>query len=303
MDCILSPLLFIIIIDHLLKSAEENRHGIRLSSAEDLLFDQDFADDIALIDSNEERLQQATDNIRELAGAVGLNFNAKKCEVMSTSSTSNLIIKIGDTIVKETDSFTYLGSTICANGDTHKEIMTRIGKAGSAFGSLQKIFKEGMMSLNIKLRLYQALVISVLLYGSETWQIYAADQKKLNAFHTRCLRRIMGITYKDRVTNEEIFRRTEQREISEQIEERRLRWLGHIWRMNPERTARKIIDWKPTGGKRSRGRPRLTWRDNVEKDLEKRGTSWERVKNEAKDRTGWRRTARCAKLGTGGTKC
>ena len=268
------------------------------------LFDQDFADDIALMDTTENRLQESTDNIRELAGKVGLVYNAKKCEVMKVNKTNELIIKIDDTTVKESDSFQYLGSTICANGDSHKEIMIRIGKAGSSFSNIQKILQKGMLGLNNKLKIYQSLVLSILLYGCETWQIYASDQAKLNAFHTRCLRKIIGVTYKDRITNEEVFKRTEQKTIDAMIRERRLRWLGHVWRMNADRTAQKILDWNPPGGKRGRGRPKLTWKTNVEKDLKATGSSWWQSKDDAQNRTGWRRrTARCANGGTGGTKC
>ena len=300
--CILSPLLFITTIDYLLKKEQENNHGIKMSE-EQYLFDQDFADDIALMDTTEERLQEATNNIRHLASKVGLIFNAKKCEVMNINKPGNLTIKIDDTVVKETDSFQYLGSTICANGDSHKEIMTRIGKAGAAFGNIQKILQKGMLGLKNKLKIYQSLVLSILLYGCETWQIYAADQKKLDAFHTRCLRKILGITFKDRITNEEIFRRTNQKTISEIISERRLRWLGHVWRMDPDRTAKKILNWIPPGGQRSRGRPRLSWKSNVEKDLEATGTSWWQAEEEAQNRAGWRRrTARCATMRHGRTK-
>ncbi|CAH1254599.1 Hypp1381 [Branchiostoma lanceolatum] len=72
------------------------------------------------------------------------------------------------------------------------------------------------------------------------------------------------------------------------------RWLGHVLRMEGNRTAKKILDWKPPGGRRSRGRPRLTWKANVEKDLEAVGSSWYRAVREAQQRDRWRRTARCA---------
>ncbi len=51
---------------------------------------------------------------------------------------------------------------------------------------------------------YSLICISILIYGSETWQIYSKDTKTLNAFHQKCLRRILKITYKDRITNTDI---------------------------------------------------------------------------------------------------
>ncbi|KAI8511970.1 hypothetical protein Bbelb_110700 [Branchiostoma belcheri] len=213
---------------------------------------------------------------------------------MGVNLTTSLNIKIDDATVKNTGSFTYLGSTITADGHSHTEILSRLGKASSAFSRIQKVLKNGMLSLQNKLRIYQATVISILLYGSETWQIYAADQKRLNAFHTRCLRKILNISYLDRITNKEVYQRTNQTEVASMIRKRRFRWFGHVMRMGDNRMAKKILDWKPCGGKRSRGRPRLTWKADVEKDLEAVGSSWYRATTQAQQRTRWKRTARCA---------
>ena len=52
-----------------------------------------------------------------------------------------------------------------------------------------------------KVNVYKACVISTLLYGSEYWTMHARQEKRLNLFHMRCLRRILGIAWQDRVTN------------------------------------------------------------------------------------------------------
>ncbi|KAI8514236.1 hypothetical protein Bbelb_085600 [Branchiostoma belcheri] len=184
------PLLFITTIDWVLKKVEAEEQGVQVKGTNDRLFDQDFADDIALIDKNEDGLQQTTDVTRETSGRV--------------------------------------------------------------------------------------------------------DQKRLNAFHVRCLRKILGITYRDRITNKEVYERTKQKRVADMISERRLRWFGHVIRMKEERTAKKILEWTPHGGKRNRGRSRFTWRTNVEKDLEATGnvSSWYRATAQAQNRTRWRRTAR-----------
>ena len=54
------------------------------------------------------------------------------------------------------------------------------------------------------------------------------------------------------------------------IKSRRLRWAGHIARMEEGRSAFKIVTGKPSG-KRPLGRPRLTWEDNIRMDLEEIG--------------------------------
>ncbi|PIK50910.1 putative cytohesin-3-like [Apostichopus japonicus] len=69
---------------------------------------------------------------------------------------------------------------------------------------LQKRVLENL-TLNTKMKVYQACVLSTLLYGSETWTTHAKHQKKLNVFHMRCLRKILGITWEDKVTNSEVL--------------------------------------------------------------------------------------------------
>ena len=81
----------------------------------------------------------------------------------------------------------------------------------------------------------------------------------------------------------------------------RLRWLGHVHRMENNRLPRQAMKWVPTGGRRKRGRPRKNWRAIIEDDLNVMGMSWEEAEIAAGDRTTWRScVARCAE-GTGRT--
>ncbi len=58
-----------------------------------------------------------------------------------------------------------------------------------------------MVTLNTKMKVYQACVLSTLLYGSEAWTLYKHQERRRNAFHMRNLRRLLGITWQDRVSN------------------------------------------------------------------------------------------------------
>ena len=77
----------------------------------------------------------------------------------------------------------------------------RIGLASNIFGRLANIWKRTGLSLQAKIRLYNTLVISVLLYGSETWTLLKADERRLEGFHMNCQRRILGIRWFHFVTN------------------------------------------------------------------------------------------------------
>ena len=75
------------------------------------------------------------------------------------------------------------------------EINVRIGKAATTFGRLTKrACKNKRLDMKTKIRIYDACVLSRLLYGSETWTLYSRQDKRLNIFHLRCLRKILGIT-------------------------------------------------------------------------------------------------------------
>ena len=80
-------------------------------------------------------------------------------------------IKVGDTGVKQVESFVYLGSTIADQGNSEKEIVKRIGIAKKAFGNMEKTLKNLSMSIKVRVRILKCFVWSKLLYGCETWTI------------------------------------------------------------------------------------------------------------------------------------
>ena len=110
--------------------------------------------------------------------------------------------------------------------------MIRIGKAASVFGRLVNIWKSKNISIAVKIRLYESLVISTLLYGAESWPLSVTQMKKLEAAHHWFQRRLLGITWRDKVRNEDIRKKTGSRKLEDIIKERRLRWLGHVLRMD-----------------------------------------------------------------------
>src|SRR5580693_6628904 len=59
-----------------------------------------------------------------------------------------------------------------------------------------------------KFRLMDCLVIPIALYGCETWTLNKADRKKLQSFETKCLRKILGVTWREHITNKEILTRS-----------------------------------------------------------------------------------------------
>ena len=94
-----------------------------------------------------------------------------------------------------------------------------------------------------------------------------------------------------------IYKITNTIPISEMIRERRMRWAGHIRRMDDARLPKKLMFGEVEGGRRTRGRPKLTWDKCFEKDCEARGVvNW---KATAKNRLEWKKvvTSRTSRSG------
>jgi len=122
--------------------------------------------------------------------------------------------------VEAVDQFLYLGSAINSDGRSMQEIHRRIGIASGIMGRLSNVWQQSRLSLATKLRVYNSLVLSVLLYGCETWTILKSDKRKREAFHTSCQRRILRIRWFHRVNNAEVTSHTEQEELSD--------WQSHL---------------------------------------------------------------------------
>jgi len=86
------------------------------------------------------------------------------------------------------------------------DITSRLAKAGCAFGKFQKrLWGVHNISRETKVAVYQAVVITTLLYGCETWTLYQRSIRRLDQFHLCCLCKIPGIKWQDRVTNTDVL--------------------------------------------------------------------------------------------------
>ncbi len=97
--------------------------------------------------------------------------------------------------------FKYLGSL---TESTESDIRARKASAWRACNKLKKIWKSAL-SRSFKIRLFQAVVESVLVYGSEAWTLTASLERQLNGCYTRLLRCALNIDWRDHVTNEVLY--------------------------------------------------------------------------------------------------
>ena len=117
---------------------------------------------------------------------------------------------------------------------------------------------------------------------------YAEQERRLNSFHLRSIRRVLVIFWQDKVTNADVLSRVGLPTIYTLLRQRRLRWLGHVRRMEDGRIPKDILYGELALGRRITGRPHLRYkyfciRDMKAVDIDT--MSWEGL---AADRTEWR---------------
>ena len=104
------------------------------------------------------------------------------------------------------ENFKYLGAII-SNEGSKPEILSRIAQTTVALSRLKVIWRDKNISLASKVKLMQALILSTFLYACESWTLTAELERRIQALEIRCYRRLLKISLKDHVTNEEVRNR------------------------------------------------------------------------------------------------
>ncbi|XP_076064992.1 uncharacterized protein LOC143039028 [Oratosquilla oratoria] len=95
--------------------------------------------------------------------------------------------------------------------------------------------------MQTKIKVYQAIRLSILVFGSETWTLYKAQIRRLEGFHIRCLQTILTIKWRDRIPHVTILQNASTISIESVIVGRQLWWIGHVIRMPECRLSRQIL--------------------------------------------------------------
>ena len=288
--CLLSPFLFLLAIDWIMKeTTAQGRNGIRwtLMGPNNQLDDLDFADDLALLSSTRQQMQAKTDILASKSSQIGLRVNRGKTKVLRVNNQSMEQISVYGEPIEEVDLFIYLGSIVDTSGGTDADIKARKGKARSAFKKMKNVWSSAKLSSRVKVRIFNSTIKPVLLYGCETWRMNSTPINKVQSFINSCLRKILRIHWPEVITNKELWEKTNQTPVKEDITQRKWRWIGHTLRKPDGCITRQALSWNPQGSRR-RGRPRNTWRRDLEKEREKMGVTWGELCKRAEDRDAFR---------------
>ena len=100
---------------------------------------------------------------------------------------------------------------------------------------LKVIWNDKNIAITSKIRLMRSLVMSIFVYACETWTIAADIERKIQALEMRCFRKLLGISYRDYITNEEVKARIGNavgpyEDLLTSVKRRKLKWYGHVTR-------------------------------------------------------------------------
>lgn len=284
--CLLSPLIFIVVMDAIMLKITMN-NGIRLPGTE-TLNDLDFADDICLLSESHINMQTNLTTLQQTAEKAGLKINRKKTEEMRVCNNSDTPTTLEGQVIERVEKFCYLGSFITPQGGADCDVESRINKARGAFAQLKSIWQSTRISRHTKIRLFNSNVKSVLLYACETWRVTSEINRKLQVFVNNCLRSIVNRHWPNTISNVELWKLTEQQPVDIDVRERKWRWLGHTLRRPAGHIPQLVLDWKPANGSRRVGRPTHTWKRSVIKEAEQKNVAWADLKQLAQDRRNWK---------------
>jgi hypothetical protein len=188
------------------------------------------------------------------------------------------------------EEFKYLGSYM---GSTDKDIDSRIALAKAAFAKLRPIMtsRTGKPTVKLKIRLFNAACISILLYGCESWVLNPQQAEKLDVYARQCYRMMLGISQSEtHTTNEELYIAAENaKPITTIIRERQLQFTGHCLRMPNDEPANVYVLYKPALAQTSkRGPSRRTYLEQISTHLSSdRSLTATQIAEYAKDKQTW----------------
>ena len=171
-----------------------------------------FADDMAKGVPTEEKMQKCVDQVSDSCDNYDLTISIKKTNVVYQPAPGKPykepIITVNGQRLQVVDKFTNLGSTLSRGVHIDDEVNARIAKASAAFGRLRaSVWDRSRIRLDTKLKVYKDVVLPTLLYACEMWTVYQRHAKRLNHFHTSCLRKLLKIKWQDRIPDTEILKR------------------------------------------------------------------------------------------------
>ena len=204
------------------------------------------------------------------------------------------VITIQGVVLNVVKEFKYLGGTETNDASMSREIAIRCQKMQVAYNTLRlSVYECKNITLKTKLCMFKSCVVTAGVYGCAVWNTSADDMKKIESCQFRLLRALYGWTWRQFHSYEDILIISEAvgvliLPIEVVIREARLKYLGHVERMEDDRDPKSILYGAAFNGGRESGGQELTFRGVLKRDLQKAGIDPKAWQELARDRDKWR---------------
>ena len=228
--CLISPDLFNLMAELLMRIALNGyTEGVKIGGIR--LTNLRYADDIILIAGSRSELQNLVGRVQSASTEMGLRINVKKTAVMSLNASEKPEIEIYGERIPIVKTFKYLGVILSEEATGEAEFQARLNQGYAKLAVMKPVLKRKDIPARLKVKLIQALVFPVVMYGCEAWSLSKDENCNLRAFETKAYRRALGIHYGERVSNREVFARAGcEAMIERTVRTRKMRYFGHVVR-------------------------------------------------------------------------
>ncbi|GFO04978.1 endonuclease-reverse transcriptase [Plakobranchus ocellatus] len=226
--CILSPHLFSLYTEQIMRETDVDQYGIEVGGRK--ISNLRYADDTALFAKNHEEASKFIEELNKAGVSKSLKLNAKKTKYLYIGK-NHQPISFEEENIEKVNTFKYLGSLKTDSGDNTNDINAKIGKAKKRMQDLVNIWKDKTITLQLKIKTMKTLVWTVMTYGAEGWTIKKKQEKKINSAEMWFYRRLLRISWRERRTDQSILEElNEERKLLNYIKKRKLTFFGHTCR-------------------------------------------------------------------------
>jgi len=121
-------------------------------------------------------------------------------------------VRIDNSTFDRVEDFKYLVTTLTNQNSIAEEIKSRLKSGNACYHLVQNLLSSRLLFKNLKIKIYRTIILSLVLYGCETWSLTLQEERKLRVFENMVLRRIFG-PRRDEVMGE--WRRLRNKELND----------------------------------------------------------------------------------------
>ena len=201
-----------------------------------------FADDIVLCGDKDVDMTEYLESWRKVLEERGMRVSRPKTQFMEFSFEQNAQgnrphVQILGEEDESVTHFKYLGTSIEEEGGMETDIAKRVGAGWMNWKKCSGV----LCDVKLKGKVYRTVVIPAMLYGAETWATTKRQESRIEVNEMRMLSWMCGVTRKDKIRNEHIRGTTKAVQASRKITDRRLKWYGHVMRMEQDHVVRRVM--------------------------------------------------------------